>query len=237
LFYKPRDAEIDAAVIDLFREINHLPQDEQHTRPPLPEYKIMNCVSHDGSPASIWEYIEGDYPDCNIDDYVKKIPPENEKVKNCVKHLESVCRALGVSDLHRENIVVRSTAPTPTSFKHEIVPIDLENLQFGASTGMFSLRFQPPPLSDQEHALINQCREKLKDVLVRYVPLGTSDFLGALLDYRNCTKLTTHIIQQMKSDGYRIGDEDKFVSLQERLEFLMLQDLVRGDVPYCVVRR
>ncbi len=227
LFYKPRDAIIDASVIQLFQDINNLPQDEQHPRPSLPVYKIMNCQSHDGTPASIWEYIEGGHPDVNVEDFVQNA---DERVSACAKHMESVCRVLGVSDLHRENVIVRSTTPTTASFLCEIVPVDLESLQIGKGTGMFDLKFQPPPLSDQEHRLIDQCREGIKAVQIRYVPVDTGAFEGALSDYRQCIPLKDSIIKQLTTDGYRLQES------RERLEFLILQDLVRGDVPYCTMQ-
>jgi hypothetical protein len=150
--------------------------------------------------------------------------------------LEAVCRELGVSDLHRENLIVRSTTPTPSSFLGELVPIDLESLQCGKGTGMFDLRFQPPRLSDQELGLIKQCSKRLQDVRVRYVPVGTGDFEGALSDYRYCAVLAKSIIQQMKYDGYSlIETKGSLTGMKEHIEFLILQDLVRGDIPYCVM--
>jgi hypothetical protein len=231
VFYKPRDATIDIAVIQLFRDINALSTDE-HPLPPLPVYKISNCELSDGSKASIWEYIEGKPLGGNVDDFLQIImdPEVKARVKASAEHLESVCLALGVSDLHGENIIERSTSPTPTSFKHEIVPVDLENLQFGKDTGMFPLAKQLPLLSDQERSLIGRCREQLIDVPVRYVPVGTSHFESALSDYRTYKGITDSIITQMTTDGYNLRVP------RERLEFLILHDLGCGDVPYCVVQ-
>jgi hypothetical protein len=231
LFYKPRDATIDEAVVQLFRDINNLPQDEQNPRPSLPEYKIMNFPSHD---RSIWEYIEGEPLDVDVH-YLVEAGIE-ERVRVSVEHLESVCRALGVSDLHHDNLIKRRTATSPTSFQNEIVPIDLESIQSGKDTGMFDLSFPPPRLTDQELSLIKQCSKRLKDIRVRYVPVGTGDFEGALSDYRYCKVLANSIIQQMKDDGYRpIETKDSLTGMEEHIEFLILQDLVRGDIPYCVM--
>jgi hypothetical protein len=153
------EKQIDTAVIQLFQAINHLSQDEKCSPAPLPEYKIENYTAQDGSSASIWEYIEGEplNKKVSVEDFVKTADP---KVKDSAEHMESVCRELGVSDLHRENIIVRSSGCPPLSFHGEIVPVDLENHQLGKGTGMFSLAMRPPPLSDQERDLIEQCRRK-----------------------------------------------------------------------------
>ncbi|WP_042279833.1 DUF4135 domain-containing protein [Candidatus Protochlamydia sp. R18] len=51
--YKPRGAETDKAIIELFEKLNSLPP-EQKNGPDLPTYKIIDLQNH-----SLWQYIEG----------------------------------------------------------------------------------------------------------------------------------------------------------------------------------
>jgi hypothetical protein len=43
----------------------------------------------------------------------------------------------------------------------------------------------------------------------------------------------------MMNDGYRpilIKEGDRIISVREQIKFLMLKDLVCGDVPYCLIQ-
>lgn len=57
VYYKPRDAHIDAAIINLFKEINRLSHIQKSLTVPLPEYKILS-VATNLEVFSIWEYID-----------------------------------------------------------------------------------------------------------------------------------------------------------------------------------
>lgn len=130
LVYKPRIAETDQAIIDLFKELNQLPESENS----LPVYKILNQGA-EGSfwHNSLWDYIEGVEPgtSSNANELIQSLkrgtnqeiqrlrqPPidqtalesELKKMKALevfeknLARLQAICQYAGITDLHGENV-------------------------------------------------------------------------------------------------------------------------------------
>jgi hypothetical protein len=59
-----------------------------------------------------------------------------EKARSKLIRLETICRKIGLCDLHYQNIFLRKEV--------EWIPIDMEVIMFGRATGLFGA--QNPPL-------------------------------------------------------------------------------------------
>ncbi|NGX31160.1 MAG: hypothetical protein K940chlam8_00521, partial [Chlamydiae bacterium] len=127
---KPRDASIDEAIIQLFKEINAIPLDKRTVKNTLPTYSIHNIEN-----ISIWEFVEGKL---SMDKHNQKVATSAKQfintsvasgkqalLKNKLNEMHAILSRIHVGDLHGANIKFRGLSTNDP----EIVPIDLENIQ------------------------------------------------------------------------------------------------------------
>ena len=147
VFFKPRSAKIDASIIALFETLNKL--SEKSFNILLPVFKI---IAYETENCSLWEFIEGRHPEhtTNIEIEKMNIPEDKkQKMRDSLLRLESICKKLNVSDLHKENVLIVSD----NRYNSPIVPIDLESIQPGSDTGLYESHSPLyPELSFQEKA-------------------------------------------------------------------------------------
>lgn len=221
--YKPRSAHMDQKIIETFGKINAC--NEKGSERELPVYQIRNYGDH----FSVWEFIEGQTPHVDgVDNCVELLPSPGE-VKQAIKRrglrLEAVCREMGISDLHRENFIIRG---------QYIVPIDLENLQPGQGTGLYDQATPIPEelqLSREEKALIETFSREARETEFRLVPIGTGILEGMKDNPDKLEKAFEEVVMQTFSKG------DIRLSI-DRTEFkhLILTDLMNNDIPYFIQR-
>ncbi len=228
---KPRDALLDQKVIELFRQINQLPPSQKSSTHDLPTYTILSPsketsweMIEDLGPISLWEFIDGKHPSHKqsahsfIDQDVSK--EKQAVLYQKLNHLDAILTQLSISDLTFANIFFVAL----DSDHPEIVPIDLENIQWGKPT---QLKGHPEQvhLKPQELQLISELKEKIPSLIIRILPLGTQDLLVFGSTHKTNEDLTTRSTQNLGSQGYTIFQE-------ELLKKLLLKDILNSDVPY-----
>ncbi|MBS0647644.1 MAG: DUF4135 domain-containing protein [Verrucomicrobia bacterium] len=230
VYYKPRDARIDAAVIDLFRAINRLPPDSKLLKVKLPEYQIVSFVNNDEN-FSIWEYIDGKSHEGRANAVInhlkadQKINSRQEKILlDKLRRLESVCQPIALSDLHTANVLFRNLS----SEDPEIVPIDLESIQEDAGTGLYEGKAPEMHLSPQESELVKKFRNNIYSTPFRLVSLATGEFEGSLLEPTSYEKFAELFMQKLESQDYQ------FLSSKKEIFQLILDDYLNNDIPYLV---
>lgn len=230
VYYKPRDAKIDAAVIDFFKAINKLPDDSKSLKVKLPEYQIVSFAT-DSASFSIWEYIDGKSYEGRADVVIShlkanhQINSDQEKILlGKLRRLESVCQPIALSDLHTANVLFRNIATE----NPEIVPIDLESIQEDAGTGLYQDVAPTISLTSQESDQVAKFRSTLYSTQFRLVPMATGELEGVLLEPTLFAKLAEDFILNLQQQGY------KFLSSKEGLYHLLLDDFLNNDIPYLV---
>jgi len=224
VFFKPRDAQVDENVIRIFHDLNALSKEEKSLDIVLPTYTVINMV-YGNQCVSLWEFIEGRHlQGQSASDAIKDLhnPPEEQSLYNQILRLESVCKFLDISDLHLENLI----------FKHlgegnaQVIPIDLESIQPGNATGLFSLDPETPPFTEAERALLEKGKASIGEVPVRFVPIPTSHFLAGLTRCDSFISMASFITQSIQRKGFTLCVK------QDELEWLVLNDFLHNDVPY-----
>lgn len=231
LYFKPRDARVDEAVIRAFQYLNNdLTPVEKSSQARLPYLVIWNEDSLP-FPISMWECVPGK-PDKGkrcAERVVAEVvnPKEKGILTEQLHYLEAVCKYLGVSDLHYENIIFIDLGTDHP----KIYAVDLESMQPGNATGLMerSSTTVIPELTAAERNVLDQCKAHLFTLPVRYVPLPTALFLGALQDPRSFVEIAKDLIHKAVSDGYQLS-----VSIDE-LRSLVLLDVINNDVPCLVI--
>lgn len=221
IVYKPRDAEIDRQVINTFQKINQLTEKSISQIPLLPIYKII-CYRD----RSLWEFVEGKSigKANSVGIYISQTW-EGSKKKRAIERLDrmdAILTELGISDLHKENVIVRSLPQDEVEF----VPIDLENRQKGHPT---QLGGHPAnvELTEAELKIVKESEYLITSKIIsRYLPLSTHVMAGLIGSYSSTEKLASLISKQMEKDGFVI------VKKQFELEALLLRSVLNQDVPY-----
>ena len=224
VFFKPRDAQIDAKVIEVFRSLNQLPAEQRSLNIDLPNYRIIN-LTHQGHPFSLWEFIDGQHLNGQTaNDVIQTFPntPEKDRLVLQLSRLESVCKFLNISDLHLENIIFFHLGHDDS----KIFLIDLESLQPGMSTGLFTHDPEIPPFTRKEQELLEACKEGLNEVYARFVPIPTSHFLAGLTRCDSFTMMADFVVESIQKKGYSLSIP------KEELEWMILTDFLHNDVPY-----
>ena len=228
IYFKPRDAGIDSAVIEVFKQINDLPPDQRSSFKNLPVYKI---ISFSEEKASLWECIEGicpkykaegrgfsrrTYP--SVGHYIRNIEDAQQKreLQNTLNRLDAVLTAMNCSDLHPENVLIKG---------EEIIPIDLENIQRGVTTGLGG-NPRTVNLTVREQGIIQEFLVRLSGVAFRHILVDTNTLAGLIGSYENIERLTELVIDQIGADGFVL--EMSGIELQG----LILSDTMNRDVPY-----
>jgi lantibiotic modifying enzyme len=110
IVYKPRSAETECAIIELFKKLNKIPN-----FPQLPEYKILSLEN-----CSFWEFIDEKTLTVDANIHLTTLGLAKDELKEAqdnLNYLDTICKRIGVTDLHMENIFfVRNSL--------QMVPID-----------------------------------------------------------------------------------------------------------------
>ncbi|KPK32484.1 MAG: hypothetical protein AMS24_04190 [Chlamydiae bacterium SM23_39] len=224
--YKPRLAKTDYLIIEMFKQLNQLKK-KRSVCIDLPTYNIL-CF--DDLDVSIWEYIEGEIPKSfdsqyiynYIDSYINSLENKNA-AKNQLKRLESVCKKIGVTDLHYENVLFVKKS-------NEFVPIDLEVIMQGEETWLYPKNIKNlnlPELNEKENTIINQCKEKLQKQNCRFLLLSTGNFISAY----NYIFLQDKILK----DTIKKLNKIKGQTLQEnKVKKFFKEDMKKRDVPFFI---
>lgn len=234
--YKPRDAKVDKAVIDTFHNINNLPSEQKSSQALLPNYKIINFP---GDNASIWEYIPGDnlarknkLPE-SAGSFIAKHGNEDLKIK--LVRLDDILSLMNISDIHGENVIIKKDNSKNII---DIVPVDLENVYINPTnkkyTGLVASDIRQKliengkwkPLSSQEEGHIHSFMQNSKNLLVRYIPLGTTALAGLITSIETADNFIYMLLNSLTQD--RI----EFTGNKETLKEQFLFDLLQGDVPF-----
>ncbi len=221
IYYKPRNAEVDLAVIELFFNLNKI--EHKSLNVSLPVYKIGRLEGVED--CSLWEFIDGKSEKIDVQTYIdRNITSENHQkyLREKLKRLESIATAIQLSDLHGDNVIFKGL----DSSNPEIVPIDLESFQEGNSTGLCSSNISYPKLNAEEMKLISEFNLNRKKIPFRLVPIPTGEFLGALTNPFKFQKLTEAMISAIKNQGYILTIKE------DELASIVLKELIYDDVPY-----
>jgi hypothetical protein len=223
VFYKPREAYIDQKVIEAFDAINHqLSSAEKSLDIELPTYKVITFLD-DRDPFSIWQFIDGKQLEGVTADIAIKGLPAAPRLFQELLRMEPICKFLNISDLHSRNILFTN----PDQINARIFLIDLESIQTGNSTGLFSEKPRElRELSETELRKLNEFKLQIEQICYRFVPVPTSHFLGGLTRCDSFTELADQVFQSIKLKGYTTH------MLKDELEWLILNDFLYNDVPY-----
>ena len=216
--YKPRDGVVDKKIIDLFEKINELSREEKSVDTDLPSYSILSF----GKIGSIHEFVSGKEPVeySAYDEITNQIEEQGSKeaFNKSLARLESVCKAIGLTDLHRANVKFTE--------KEMIVPIDLEAIQLGEETLLYgNASTIPTQLSKSEQDYIKDFNLSIKHVNSRYVPISTSIFIDFDHHLIGPKKVVKSIQEALKKDfTVQLSSEE--------LENLLTTDRSNGDIAY-----
>lgn len=217
IFYKPRSALTEKAIIDLFIDLNKVKSEDT---PDLPFYKIYSL----GENGSLWESIDGNndlgvsaFEHLQMMEESKKVSIEVlEKARRNLLRLETICRKIGVCDLHYQNIFLRKEV--------EWIPIDMEVIMFGRATGVFGTE-NPPlvmPISSEEERLIDQFNKAQFWRFSRLVPVRTAALITESLSFNGAVRVAALLEKALKNE---------FVNIQHaELERFAKEDVDNGDI-------
>jgi|688.fasta_scaffold53299_4 hypothetical protein len=243
---KPRNAVIDAAVIDTFKKINALDPKQKSGRYDLPTYTIVN-PSGEGwqnlniaGEISLWEFIEGETmryaKERLLGRRLDKIPTPNtilshicerklKKYQKKLNRMDAILTGMEVSDLHLENIMIVGHQKSETR-EPELIPIDLEVIQSdGTGLGTTVKKFQ---LTPEEMDLVNQFKGRMDQLPHRILPLATQRLLALM----GSVESDLSAVNKFK-DFLKAGTTGcEFTISDEELSALILCDVLNGDCPY-----
>ncbi len=132
-------------------------------------------------------------------------------------YLNTICRAIGVTDLHHENDLLITEGM-------RWVPIDMEVIKPGHATGLFGYHPERQmKLSEDERQLLLRFNLQQSTRLFRNVPIPTVVLIQALTD-RNIEMLTSSIKNELVDFNISMADH--------RLFELINEDMMNNDVPY-----
>lgn len=207
--YKPRLAETEFAIIELFKRLNTLGKSPYL----LPVYKILPCEGG----YSFWEYISGEPLVDDAVTHIQKVESQ-DRAREALHFLHTICKRIGVTDLHCQNILFdRRTT--------QWIPIDMEVIKPGHNTGLYGHGAEPA-LQELDPAIVDQLEQFNRDQqtrLFRVTPLATAVLNQAFLS-RDVRRLLTELKQALAND-YELTKDDHF------LEQTLATDLKQGDVP------
>ncbi|MGE0198604.1 MAG: hypothetical protein AB7N99_01155 [Simkaniaceae bacterium] len=236
--YKPRDASVDKAVIESFHKINHLPKEQKSSSVLLPEYRIVNLP---GGQASVWDYIPGK----NLGREAK--PPEyagnvvgslgDEQLSKKLVRLDDVLGSMNISDIHGENVIMKEVDKTII----DIVPVDLENVYVSSkkvSTKLHAAQIRAEleaqkrwePLTEEEQNVTAEFREESKNLLVRYIPAGTTTLAGLVTSIEQADEFVAFMMRAFQEDDIELTSEFK------ELKECFIVDMLQEDVPFFTER-
>lgn len=244
LVWKPRNANIDSKVIELFGNINDLKIDECV----LPTYKIF--MSEEDN-FSVWQKIAGSdlkKLGCQENqtpfDFIQKSASQlgvadtgKGNLLKQIKKMTSIISRLEISDLHHENVIL-----TNKDGSFSLVPIDLEVLQRKYITHLMvklanesketveksrKQELDAYDLNQTEQSLIDRCKQKLpSECSWRILLMGTQQLMSlCATGYFEIDSLVNLMTKTITDQGYQLKVKD------DKLREFILIDLLNGDVP------
>ena len=210
LVYKSRIGEIDKLVTDLFSNINKLLNNSDK----LPTYKQE--IFSNGHLLS--EFVNGQQLDfidhtegiANSLDQLQQEASKRDELERRIKLLEYVSKAIGLTDLHGENVIYDET-------RNQIIPIDLEAFSVGTTkeTGLYGLEKAAPKidieLPSRVTALIEAFNEGSRSVERRFVPVPTSNLSEILTQNEEeeqiRTEMRVKIAGALEKSNFKVNGE------------------------------
>lgn len=228
LIYKPRAALMDQRIIEKFKQINKLNnKDPLHNRNPRRQLPVYDIHSYDNR-FSMWEFIEGEkLPATSAENFIKNLKscPGQQKLAYELEagllRLEAVCREMGISDFHGDNLILSG---------NQIVPIDLESLQ-SIGTGLYYTNPHIPeelevtPQERQE--IIKVFLDEKSEIEFRTIIIETGDFEGGSANPAMFNFFFDTVKKQLERKG---------IFVDASLKGLIMRDFLNNDIPYFLQR-
>lgn len=222
IVYKPRSAETEIAILNMFSQLNALPKNKK-TGPDLPVYQVVQLR---GGKGSIWEFIEASAISfLASDEILYKVPNEHRKEAEInLMRLHSISKHIGLTDLHPQNILRRGP---------QWIPIDMEIIKQGAPTNLYTQRRtvpEPTPLalSEDEDAIIQDFLRSQPHRLSRLAPITTSVLLDLSHHCKGYQQTTLLLLDKLRQATILIPPET--------LENKIKSDFFGGDIPFFTER-
>lgn len=216
-YYKPRSAEMDISIIELFKALNKLSIGDPKKE--LPVYTILTLPKRMGS---VWEFIKGNHHPLCLQQAVKVEPDlhKQKKMGACLERLESVCKAAGIVDLHSDNLLINEEG--------KVTPIDLECLSVpGSDTSLYQTNPPPVNLTQAEMQLIESFRINASTLPNRIVPIATATWNRRMLHLGEIQEIVLN-----PQNHFQELTNQNFLFLNENLCKSLIKDYVHGDIPY-----
>jgi hypothetical protein len=211
---KPRPCKLDAAILDLFNDINNV----QKTDLKLPVYNISTCA--DGK-YSVWDFIEGKLVSTLVSTHpsattiinhfkgFKKITTRYPKRIENMSYLNVIASMIGLTDLHNDNVIL--------SDDDMYYPIDLEvvNQDNNIVTGLYGFT-KAGPLHDDNAVILNKLalklikkfNSKLNTIRNRILPISTVDLTRFV---NNDGVSVENLIEKLNKYDYAAGVSEKLL--------------------------
>lgn len=219
IVYKPRSAETEIAILNVFAELNALPKDEK-SGPNLPIYQIIPLENHEGS---IWEFVDAEELSFQASQEIqRKIPEEQQKEAEFnLMRLHSICKCIGITDLHPQNILRRGPF---------WIPIDMEIIKQGAPTSLYPASKEPGllRLTSKEAEIMQNFLRSHPRRLSRIAPINTA----VLMELRDKSRGYQQAVELLFG---KLHDTEMLVD-QRILEDQIKNDFICGDVPFFTER-
>lgn len=235
IYYKPRGGITEKKAIDLFKKLNDLRPDLSELQCSLPFYKIISISEK----ASLWEGVMGSHGEHGqLASFNIKHSTEQEIFKKNLVRLNTVCAAIGIYDLHSENMIYSSSGAC--------IPIDLECIDLFSQrpTGLIATsdsyhdwaRTYPAcsNLNQNEREAIQAFRDEcFSSYNTRIVPFITKKLLPKIQSRfpHDPAKALMHMIAGLNEQAEKEEKIGKCCSPIVMLEFI-LKDFMLYDVPY-----
>jgi hypothetical protein len=227
--YKPRNALIDIAVLELLSEIN-----KEKGELIFPEYKIISYEEN----GSFWEFINGDTLKETKGFALQENANEEFKIKllKTITYLDDVFIKINLMDMNEENIIISDKTPN-------IYPIDLEAFDKNQTLSEFDHIITKIKNEVPEHELIidnikkhsdkkeikeliSEFNIKKEKIVKRFVPISTALIESVLFSLGGPLELSLIIKTELKKQNFNL-----LVDLTD-LENFLSEDREQGDVPY-----
>ena len=228
VFIKPRNSDIDIAILKLFRNLNQI--QHKSIAVDLPVYEVENALNF-----SVWEFIDGHEPGLGftfISPFLNQIEASETVKQNLrlkLSRLEQVAKAIGLSDLHGENVIFTNLKKDTHSGKFviispareiDIVPIDLESIQKDSATGLIEKNADVDIKSFnlEEQTLIDNFKNSLVKIPFRLVPLKTTEFIQYIGDPEQIEDVKELVIQKLTSLELNFTQNDVEIFIEKCFE-------------------
>lgn len=210
---KDRSGKADTLVTELFGKINSILGNND-----LPFYHQHSL----GDKGLLSEFIEGIHPSSHASDELKD--------KKDFKFLEYIASQIGLTDLHRENVIIKD---------EKAFPVDLEAFEFGKATGLYG-ETQIAPKFDiddffnaddlqkekkkaQIVKLISEYKAEIESFPKRIVLVPTIDFYDIWRENQEEEDLKSNMCNKIKDSltarSYSINEANLNIALTNIFEY------------------